>query len=96
MIKLQSGGNIPRESSKHTFLALVEDGRARVVDADLVLVGVRLAAALVNAFQSHDGRGKDEWNRPRWEAKRVFVYNQGTWRRLEVSGGQVSFVGSAG
>jgi hypothetical protein len=41
-----------------TFLALVEDGWAGVIDARVVRVGERLAAALVHAFLGHVGHCK--------------------------------------
>jgi hypothetical protein len=44
-----------------TFLPLVEDGRAGMVDAHLVLVLVRFAAALVHTLLGHVDVQVTEW-----------------------------------
>jgi hypothetical protein len=41
----------------YTFLAFVEDGWARMVDARLVRVSEQLAAGFVNAFLRHGSEG---------------------------------------
>lgn len=54
-LEVRSGGG--RRGRADTFLAFVEDGRARVVGAGFVGVREFLATAFVDAFEGHCGWG---------------------------------------